>query len=474
MDTPMGDMTQTGRIRDIKGPERGYAPGVAPLGERRSARAAVARAAVPGQGTPSRLSPPQAPRTFPVRALRAVPGPAGAVWGNPAAPRRTCSALPAPAPGTAGPSRAAPPVAAAPRQSAPRASSARSAPRRWQLAGRSREIDGSLARAARRAPPPGPRRRPAPRPSRRPRPPPRPDPSLVAAPWAVGRDGEGRKREEGEGKRRKEGGARPCALSDVCPPSRRRRRVKEAPPPERGPRAPASSSAAPSYPPRPGRPSAQLRGPQPAAKIAGGLPRPAPAPPPPARPPRPSPGGRRRRRPRRCRTWARGRAAGRTPRCGSEPSPWVPAPPGLGRPRQAPASAGLAASRLVSRGGGPGRAWPAAGLRGAGGCQRAGRRREPGTALRVRRRWVVGNGAPRAPAGCSEAPRCGESTRGGGAGGGRRLFVIKEKASGKEWKVTRLRPRRWLAPEGGWYSFVSSGEFPRREFIWLSTPWKRL
>lgn len=79
MDTPMGDMTQTGRIRDIKGPERGYAPGVAPLGERRSARAAVARAAVPGQGTPSRLSPPQAPRTFPVRALRAVPGPAGAV-----------------------------------------------------------------------------------------------------------------------------------------------------------------------------------------------------------------------------------------------------------------------------------------------------------------------------------------------------------------------------------------------------------
>lgn len=145
-----------------------------------------------------------------------------------------------------------------------------------------------------------------------------------------------------------------------------------------------------------------------------------------------------------------------------------PVSTGSAGPRPPAPGSGLCRPRGLTPcqpGGGPGRAWPAAGLRGAGGCQRAGRRREPGTALRVRRRWVVGNGAPRAPAGCSEAPRCGESTRGGGAGGGRRLFVIKEKASGKEWKVTRLRPRRWLAPEGGWYSFVSSGEFPRREFI---------
>lgn len=65
MDTPMGDMTQTGRIRDIKGPERGYAPGVAPLGERRSARAAVARAAVPGRGRRLGSAPPKRREPFP-------------------------------------------------------------------------------------------------------------------------------------------------------------------------------------------------------------------------------------------------------------------------------------------------------------------------------------------------------------------------------------------------------------------------
>lgn len=90
---------------------------------------------------------------------------------------------------------------------------------------------------------------------------------------------------EGKRRERKGGGARPCALSDVCPPSRRRRRVKEAPPPERGACAAASplaAAASPAAPPsQPGSalpPSAQPRGPQPGVKVASGLPRPAPGP----------------------------------------------------------------------------------------------------------------------------------------------------------------------------------------------------
>lgn len=455
-------MTQRGRIGDIKG------------GRAAEHRVPLRAGAEVGAGTAGRAARPQPPERrepFPYESREPCTVPLGQ---SEEAPRphdavpRTCSATPAP--DAAGPSREAPPTAAAPRQSAPRASSTRSAPRR-RLAGRSREIDGSLARAARRAPPPAPRRRPAPRPSRRPRPPPpRPDPSLVAAPWAVGRDGEGRKREEGEGKRRKQGGARPCALSDVCPPSRRRRRVKEAPPPERGPRAAAAAAASPSAAPAsPHHPAARpaLRAvPGPAARgedrrrplpPGPAAPRASSAPLPRGAPPTPAP---------KMSNLSKGTGSRKDTKMRIRAFPVSTGPAGpVGRPRRGRPPQASRPRRPVSRGGegdaGPGRPrarWGRAAVGGPGGA-----------GYRERR------------CGSAAGGRCGTEPRGRpppalrhrgagnprGAGGGRQpaALCFQGRGLGKEWKVTRLRPRHRLAPEGGWYSFVSSGEFPRREFI---------
>lgn len=384
--------------------------------------------------------------------------------------------------GTRGPSRDAPPARLGPapvaRRCFPpisgalpaRAPSPPSTPRpprpcRPAGDGTSRESGGNLARATR------PPLRPRPRPSRRPRP--TAAGSECAGRWEgrEGREGEQGKEEKG---RKGRGGARPCAVSDVCPPSRRR--LKEAPPAEWGARAAASPAR-----PGPVGPAPAPSAPPGSRTRSGGRQRPPPAAFPGPPPRRASPGSaaprRRRRRTRRCRTWARGRAAGRTPRCGSAPSPWVP---GLGRaerPPQAPAPCGPRCAP------GP-RAGAAAGASGAGGAvsrprapPRAQRR---GGSVRSRSSGKRGRTASgrRGTGPCDyrlshQTNQLWKSTYGSGEGVSGDWFLcfqgkgLKEGAEGYAPSSTKLvSPGRC----GGEYLFMPSAEFPLAEFV---SPFRR-
>lgn len=215
--------------------------------------------------------------------------------------------------------------------------------------------------------------------------------------------------------------------------------MKEAPPPERGPRAAtaaASPSAAPASPHHPAARPALRAVPGPAARgedcrrplpPGPAAPRASSAPLPRGAPPTPAP---------KMSNLSKGTGSRKDTKMRIRAFPVSTGPAGpVGRPRRGrpPQASRPRALSAVGAGGTPGRAGPAAGPLGAGGRRRAGSRRVPGAALRVRRRWAVRNGAPRAPAACPEAPRCGESARGGGRpAAGSSLFSRQRPRQGVE------------------------------------------